>query len=115
MAGINDRELTEEDRLWIFRTATQSFAERYADEIEAGMNDRDLAAALEAALGIFGGSGGPDVPAVTFMGAGLRIWGGWRVINHVREKPLYAGKATIAMARQAYGIANPDERQLKLF
>lgn len=78
------------------------------------MTDEQLGTALEHALGIFGGSGGPDQPSVTFKGAGLDIWGGWSVINHVTSAPLFSGTATIAMAREVYGIKDPDKDQLSL-
>lgn len=64
----------------------------------------ELEAALAEYLGIFGGSCGADRFTTTFTGNGLRIWGGWHVVNHVQEKPLFAGKATIAKAREVYNI-----------
>lgn len=109
------RPLTQADREEIFRIATTSLVHRYGDRFAAGMTDDELAAALETALGIFGGSAGPGRPSVTFTGAGLRIWGGWHIVNHVTEKPLFAGSATIAMARTTYAIADPDNKQLDLF
>ena len=78
------------------------------------MSDEQLTAALKDILGIFGGRSASGGLSFTVMGAGLRIWGGWRVINHVIEPPLYAGKTTIAMARETYGIANPDDPQPRL-
>ncbi len=107
--------LTREDRTEIFRIATSSFLRRYGDRFERGMTDELLAEALQASLGIFGGSGGPGRPSVTYTGSGLRIWGGWHIVNHVTEKPLFAGNATITMAREVYGIRNPDNKQLNLF
>lgn len=115
MVSTDHRSLSEADKIHIFRIATRGLARSYASEIEDGMTDEALAAALGQVLGIFGGSGGPDTYSVTFAGAGLRIWGGWYVINHVTEKPLFAGKQTVAMARHIYGIRNPDDRQLDLF
>lgn len=108
-------DLTETDRIEIFKQATRGFARRNADQFATGMTDVELVAALEGCLGIFGGSGGPDTYSVTYTGSGLRIWGGWSPVNHVREKPLFAGKATIAMARSIYGISDPNQRQLDLF
>lgn len=109
------RQLTQADRTEVFRIATRCIPSRFKKQIEAGMTDDELAAALEQILGIFGGSGGPDRLSVTYTGAGLRIWGGWRFVNHVAEKPLFSGTQTIAMAREVYGISNPDEKQLGLF
>lgn len=109
------RLLTEAERFDIFKTATRSFVRWYGDRFAAGMTDEELSEALEAALGIFGGSGGPGRPSIAFTGSGLRIWGGRHIVNHVTEKPLFAGKATIAMARRVYAIPDPGDRQLDLF
>ena len=106
--------LSAADRKEIFHIATSDFVARFANEIAAGMTDDELAAALGETLGIFGGSGGPGRPSVAFTGAGLRIWGGWHVVNHGTEKPLFAGKATIAMAREVYAIPDPANAQLSL-
>ena len=46
---------------------------------------------------------------------GLRIWGGWHIVNHVTEKPLFQGKASIAMARLVYKISDPSNQQMELF
>lgn len=115
MVGREVRRLTEVDKTEIFRLATRGFALRYSDPITSGMTDEALEAALSAAFGIFGGSGGPDTYSISFTGSGLRIWGGWHVVNHVTEKPLFAGKATIAKAREVYGIGDPSDDQLCLF
>ena len=115
MEGQSGRSLTEADKDIIFRKATATFAKRYASHFVAGMRDDDLAEALKDSLGIFGGSGGPGGPSIAYTGSGLRIWGGWNVINHVQEKPVFEGAATIARAREVYGIVNPDDPQLQLF
>ena len=107
--------LAEADKELIFRTATASLPLWHAAEIAAGMTDGELANALQAVLGIFGGSSGPGRPDVSFTGSGLRIWGGWHFVNHSSEKPLFAGKATLAMARIVYNIADPDKKQMELF
>ena len=111
----DDRPFTEADKELAFRLATRSLPRRYAEQIKTGMTDAQLEEALKEVLGIFGGSGGPDRPSITFTGSGLRIWGGWHVVNTQTEKPLFAGKRTIAMARQVYGIADPNNNQLDLF
>ena len=115
MGADEDRPLTPADRIEAFRIATSSFADRYADVIARGMTDSELESALVATLGTFGGSGGPGRMSISFAGAGLRIWAGWHVVNHVREKPIFSGKETIRMAREVYGIADPENKQLKLF
>ena len=106
--------LTQTERAEVFRLATRSLVNWYADEMGAGMNDAELKAALERALGIFGGSGARGCLHVTYTGAGLRIWGGWHIVNHCVEAPLFSGNATIAMAREIYEIRNPDDDQLSL-
>ncbi|NOX52013.1 MAG: hypothetical protein GXP16_15980 [Gammaproteobacteria bacterium] len=109
------RPLTQDEWELAFLKATASFPRQYADQIVTGMSDDELSQALQATLGIFGGSGGPDQLSITYQGSGLRIWASWHVHNHVSEKPLFAGKATIAMARELYGIADPEDGQMCLF
>ena len=115
MADDKNRPLTEADKVMIFKLATASLPRRYSDAIDAGMSDEYLSNALQSVLGIFGGSGGPGRPSISFAGSGLRIWGGWHIVNHVTEKPLFADKATIAMARTVYKIGDPDNMQMDLF
>lgn len=105
------KELSNNDKELIFRSATNGLLLRYQKEMEAGMSDEQLEAALKHVLGIFGGSGGPKRPSIAFQGSGLKIWGAWHVINHVKEPPLFQGKATIHMAREIYGIANPADKE----
>lgn len=106
--------LTPDERLAVFRTATSALPHWYAAQIQAGMTDTELAEALAQALGIMGGSGGPNAIGVMFQGAGLKIWGGWDIPS-IRDKPLFQGAATIAMARAVYRIADPSQKQLSLF
>ena len=81
-----------------------------------GLTDEQLAEALRYELGIFGGSSGyGDCPALTYQGAGLKIWAAWEFLNHVTTKPTFQGAATIATARQVYGIPSPEDKQLALF
>lgn len=111
----SERPLTEADKLEIFRIATRSLVHWHGDQMKSGMTDPELEAALETSLGIFGGCAAPGKPSVSFAGAGLRIWGGWSLVNHIKEKPLFAGKKTIAMAREVYAIPDPDDKQMNLF
>ncbi|MBL4767782.1 MAG: hypothetical protein JKY94_08725 [Rhodobacteraceae bacterium] len=98
----------------MFRQATTGLPRRYAKEMAAGMSDTALGEALKQVLGIFGGSGGPERLSITYQGAGLKIWGSWHVHNHVTERPLFEGQATIRMARYLYHISDPTETQLSL-
>ena len=109
-----DRSLTAADRIAAFRTATGGLAKHFAAEIAAGMTDAQLEITLGRVMGIMGGSCGSDDLDVNYQGAGLRIWASWSWAN-MRGKPLFAGPATVAMAREVYGIANPQERQMRLF
>ena len=52
---------------------------------------------------------------VAHQAAGLKISGGWHIVNHHTEAPLFQGAKTVAMARLIYGIADPDEDQMALF
>ena len=107
--------LSRADRELIFREATKGFVHRYGDRFAGGMSDGELWKALQEVLGIFGGSGGPDRPSITYQGSGLKIWGGWQVINHVTTAPLFSGGGTVAMAREIYGISDPTTDQMTLF
>jgi len=112
------RGLSEEDRIRGFMKATGGFARsaaRWKDRATKGMTDDELSEALAQELGIFGGSGGPGELRLTFQGAGLKIWIAWEVQNHVRTKPTFEGKGTIAMARLVYGIKDPSDVQMSLF
>ncbi len=113
------RPLSQEDKLRAFRKATCSMegaADRWAQRAARGLTDDQLTEALRFELGIFGGSSAyRDCPALTYQGAGLKIWAAWEFQNHVTTKPTFQGAATIATARQVYGIRNPDEKQLALF
>ncbi len=59
-------------------------------------------------------SGSPNRLSITYQGTGLKIWGGWHIVNHVIEKPIFQGNATIMMAREVYGVSNPHAEQLSL-
>lgn len=109
------RPLTRSEREWVFRRATHGFegsAARWALHTGTGLTDPELAEALRFELGIYGGSGGPGEISIAFQGAGLRIWGGFETPNTVTDAPLFEGAATIAMARETYGIRDPEDRQL---
>ena len=106
--------LTYVERAEIFRLATSSLVHWYGDRLAVGMTDAELEEALRTVLGIFGGSGRPGGPCVSYTGHGLRIWGGRRTINHVLEEPIVMGSATIAMAREIYAIPDPQEPQQRL-
>lgn len=108
------RSLTEEDKLQIFLGVTRGFARRHGPDFGRGMTDDDLASALGDAFGIMGGRAAPDEPYVVYQGAGLKIWGGWS-FQTPKDRPLFAGLATIAVARRVYGIADPNACQLALF
>ena len=97
-----------------FRTATKALPLWFADQIARGMTDDALTKALEQVLGIWGGSCGPGRMDIVHQGAGLKIWAGWHLINHVTEVPVFQGKQTLAMARIIYGIGDPEDRQLPL-
>lgn len=107
--------LTLSEKHEVFKLATRSFPDRYEKEIKRGMTDIELADALKKHLGIFGGSCSPDRLSVTYQCAGLKIWGGWHIVNHVIEKPLFSGNQTIAMAREVYAIVDPEQNQISLF
>ena len=107
--------LIEDDKVAAFRVATASFARSIDLDAPAPMTDAQLAAALQNALGIFSGRAAPGQMHLTWQGAGLKIWASWHIHNHVVEAPLFAGAATVAMARAYYRIPDPANRQMSLF
>jgi len=107
--------LTPDEKHEAFCRATRFFVERYAEEIAQGMTDIQLETALKNYLGIFGGSCGPGSLDITYQGAGLKIWASREIHNHVLEKPIFEGMATVRMARELYKIADPADTQLPLF
>ncbi len=109
-----EKPLNRKDRIEVFRIATRSFIHHYGDQFTGGMKDIELEIALKSSLGIFGGSGGPDRLSVSYQGAGLKIWGGWHIVNHVTEAPIFSGNQTIAMAREIYKILHPNNKQMNL-
>ena len=112
------RQLAAADRLHAFMRATGGYeraAERWAERAQTGLTDEELAEALAYEIGIFGGSCGPGELAITYQGAGLKIWASWEIINHVTEPPVFEGRATIAKAREVYGICDPSDMQLSFF
>lgn len=111
------RPLTEADKREGFLRATASMSgakQRWAERAARGLSDAELAEELAFELGILGGSCGPGMLAITYQGAGLKIWISRELHNHVTMTPTFEGKATIAMAREIYGIKNPADRQLSL-
>ncbi len=113
------RPLSQEDKLQAFRKATCSMegaADRWAQRAARGLTDDQLTEALRFEIGIFGGSSSyRDCPALTFQASGLKIWAAWEWPDHVNSKPIFQGRSTMDMARQIYGVRNPDNKQLALF
>lgn len=109
--------LTESQKREAFLIATQGWsgaAQRWADDAAKGLTDDQLALRLAYELGSFGGHcrTGMDVE---YAGDGLKIWAS--VGSFARRTPAYLilqGAATVAYARQVYGIADPADPQLSL-
>ena len=93
----------------------QDAAKRWAERTAKGLTDEQLADALRYEIGIYGGFGGPDMLSVSYQGAGLKIRASWETHNTVTEVPVFQGAATIATAREVYGIRDPQDKQLALF
>ena len=112
------RELSQDDKLYAFKKATNGFSQsdgRWRERAARGLTDEELKAALEFELGIYGGSGGPGEMSLAFRGAGLKIWADWNTVVPDRDrKPIFQGAATIRMAREVYGIIDPTDAQMAL-
>ena len=106
--------LTHDEKVAAFKAATRSLINRYGEELAEGVTDARLEELLKQALGIFGGSGGPDQISLAFQGAGLKVWASWETVNNVTDKPIFQGKATVKMAREVYNIPDPANSQMRL-
>lgn len=112
------RILTEEEKKQAFVRAvtnTTGAKKRWRERVETGLNDQDLHDALRRELGIAGGGGCRDSVKVEYQGVGLKIWASWQGVMTCIDTPIFEGKHTMAMARQVFGIANPDDQQISLF
>jgi hypothetical protein len=110
--------ITEAERVAGFRKATSGTAgaaARWQERAAKGMSNDELAKALAYEIGSFGGSGGPDSLCLTYQAAGLKILIGWEIGNTREQPPTIQGQATVAMARELYGIKDPADKQLALF
>ena len=119
MSGASFKKpVTQADRVAGFIKATCSMAgssARWNERAATGLTDALLADALRMELGIFGGSSGPDALSITYQGSGLKIWISWEIESLLGNKPVFEGKATIAMARLVYGIKDPVDIQYAMF
>lgn len=118
MSVEGPRKLSKECLVTAFKTATGGFAKsnvRWKERAERGMTDEELWAALELEIGIYGGCGGPGKMSLEFQGAGLKIWASWSdVAPRMNGDPIFQGAATVRMAREIYGIGDPDDDQMSL-
>lgn len=106
--------LTHAEREVAFRQATRCLIAWHGDELKQGVSDDRLAELLKRALGIFGGSCGPNWLHVSHQGSGLKIWASREIHNHYELKPVFQGAQTVKMAREVYGIVDPREDQMTL-
>lgn len=109
------RQVTDADKLHAFKRATASLPKRYGHEIAEGVTDARLTEILRDVLGTYAGFCGPGQLSVSWQGSGLRIWASWEMCNTVKDRPVFAGKATLSAARDVYGIKQPGDMQIGLF
>lgn len=111
--------LTESDKRLAFVRATNGMSaavERWRARAAKGMTDEELAKALEYEMGIEGGATATgEWPAYWVKGTGLRIWASWDFPNPYSDPPIFKGAATVAKAREVYGIPDPSKPQMDLF
>jgi hypothetical protein len=108
--------LTAEEKLWAFRKATNSMegaGKRWSERVVKGLTDEQLEEAIAYELGAFGSHGGDPV-GVTYQGSGLKIWAD-RCLGCRRNEPILQGKETVRLARDVYGIRDPNDKQGRLF
>jgi hypothetical protein len=110
--------LTPDEKVWAFRKATNSVEnapKRWTERVRTGLTDEQLAAAIKYELGEMGGYCGSDGVSVEYEGNGLKIWAAHGMPHRHTETPMCAGPATLRLAREVYGIADPEEKQMGLF
>lgn len=111
--------VTDEEIRELFVRATNGYQgseARWAERAATGLSDAELAEALAHEFGIEGGGSGPDSISYAYRAAGFKIWASWEhICPQFDTRPLLEGKASIRMAREVYGIADPDDDQLSLF
>lgn len=108
--------LSEEEKLWAFRKATNSMEgadKRWSERIARGLTDEQLEEAIAYELGAFGSHGGDPV-GVTYQGSGLKIWAD-HCLGSRNNPPILQGHDTVSFARRVYGIADPNDKQGRLF
>jgi hypothetical protein len=111
-------DLTPDEKIWAFRRATNSMCnsgKRWAERVASGLTDEQLAEAIKYELGSMGGSSGPGSLSVEYAGDGLKIWAGHGTAGRHSTPPICLGPATVRLAREVYGIRDPEERQFGLF
>jgi hypothetical protein len=104
------------DKIRALRLAAESMEDapkRWAERIRTGQTNEQLARALEYEFGQFGGCSRDDI-GVTYQRNGLKIWA-HRCIGGRSRPPILEGQATVRLAREVYGIADPEEKQMGLF
>lgn len=113
------RPVMDDERREIFLRVTGGLSrskERWKERAATGLTDDELEQALVYEFGIEGGGGGPNSISYWYRRAGLKIWASWEnACPQYRAAPFVGGKATVRMAREIYGIPDPDDDQLSLF
>lgn len=89
---------------------------RWAERVRTGLTDEQLADALKYELGDAAGFYGDDNAVnVECESNGQRIWASHGMPYRHTAEPMCQGKATLRLAREAYGIADAKEKQMALF
>ena len=108
--------LTHDEKLWAFRRATNAMSgspQRWTERVRTGLNGERLADALKYELGEVAGFYGHDNGVNGGCeGNGQKIWASHGVPHRHTAEPMCQGKATLRLAREVYGIADPDEKQM---
>ncbi|MEO1152191.1 MAG: hypothetical protein AAFW83_14560 [Pseudomonadota bacterium] len=110
------KPLTQDDKLSAFLSVVGGSRPIWTELAQSGASDDRLAIELERHIGIEGGSSPrSNCPATHYKAAGLRIWASWDLTYPLRERPIFAGRLTVSMAREVFAIPDPSDDQLKLF
>jgi len=111
-----DETLSDDEKARALRLAAESVEgakTRWAERIASGQTNEQLARALEYEFGEMGGCSSENI-GVTYQRSGLKIWADHCIGSRSRP-PILEGAATLRLAREVYGISDPDEKQGRLF
>jgi hypothetical protein len=94
------------------RAGSSRQRKNYASCPKLALLSRDWSSRTQGVWGFYGDDNGVNVEC---EGNAQKIWASHGRPHRHTAVPICAGRATIRLAREVYGIADPDEKQMGLF